>query len=59
MTDNSKGYIGVFELQWKVLKALMRPRGKFKEDKQSDITQKESFFPFPVKLRTLSFWQKI
>ena len=40
MTDNSKGYIGVFERQWKILKALMRPRGKFKKDKQSDITQK-------------------
>ena len=50
MTDNSKGYIGVFELKWTTLKALIRPRGKFKKDKQSDFTQKESFFPFPVKL---------
>ena len=45
MTDNSKGYIGVFELQWKILKALIRPKGKFKKDKQSDIKQK-AFFLF-------------
>ena len=46
MTDNTIGYIGVFELQWKILKALIRPRGKFKKDKQSDITQKAFFFLF-------------